>query len=240
MQSVMISLLSSLLFCSTVSATSDRSEFPKHWWQEVPRETAKSWEILPQDAGPNQVVLSKRNELGLLSNFTEAPFVYKGKCYPTVEGYWQMMKYPEGAQDPRWAWAKNWKYTRDQVSQFNGYAAKSAGGYANFLMDKNDANWVTFNGETLVFAEMTLGRHYELIWDAFIEKLRQNPKVLEVLLATGELEFLPDHGVSEKSPREWHYYKLWMDIRTLVRQGKINLSTKEDLTLRTCKVLNDR
>lgn len=233
-------ILGAFLFSLCSWASDDRSGFPAHWWKEVPRETAKSWEILPQDAGPGEVVLSKRNELGLLSNFTETPFVYKGQCYPTVEGYWQMMKYPEGAEDPRWQWAQKWKYTREEVSQFNGYAAKSAGGYANFLMEKNDANWVTFNGEVLIFAESQPGRHYQLIWEAFIEKLRQNPEVYEVLMATKDLKFLPDHGVSERSPREWHYYALWMEIRDLLKAGKIDLKTSEDLSLRTCNARDNR
>lgn len=215
-----------------------KADFPAHWWKAVPREEAKSWEILPQDAGYKEVVLSKRNELGLLSNFSETSFVYRGVCYPTVEAYWQMMKFPENADDPRWSWAKNWKYTRAQVSQLNGYAAKSAGGYANFLMEKNEANWVTFEGKVLPFATKEPGEHYRLIWEALIEKLRQNPKVLEVLLATKDLKLLPDHGVSERSPREWHYYLLWMDIRDLLQAGVLPLETHEDLSLKTCKGLN--
>lgn len=216
-----------------------KNEFPAHWWKPVPREEAKSWEILPQDAGYKEVVLSKRNELGLLSNFTETPFVFRGVCYPTVEAFWQMMKYPETENDPRWKWAKNWKYTREHVSQMNGYAAKSAGGYANFLMEKNDANWVTFEGKVIPFATKEPQEHYQLIWDALIEKLRQNPKVLEVVLATQDLKLLPDHGVSEKSPREWHYYLLWMDIRELLKNGQLSLETSEDLALRTCKARNN-
>jgi hypothetical protein len=126
--------------------------FPAIWWQEVPRDQAKSWEILPQDAGFMEVILSKRNELGLISNFADTSFVYHGVCYPTVEAFWQMMKYPETENDPRWSWTKNWKYTRAQVTQLNGYAAKSAGNYANFWMDKNNANWITFEGKVIPFA----------------------------------------------------------------------------------------
>ncbi|WP_347356369.1 NADAR family protein [Bdellovibrio sp.] len=215
-----------------------KNDFPAHWWKEVPREEAKSWEILPQDAGYKEVVLSKRNELGLLSNFTETPFVFHGVCYPTVEAFWQMMKYPETENDPRWKWAKNWKYTREQVSQMNGYAAKSAGGYANFLMEKNEANWVTFEGKVIPFATKEPQEHYQLIFEALTEKLRQNPRVLEVVLATKDLKLLPDHGVSERSPREWHYYLLWMDIREMVKQGQLSLETSEDLSLKTCKARN--
>jgi len=38
------------------------------------------------------------NELGLLSNFAPTPFVFHGQRYASVEGFWQMMKYPEGAK----------------------------------------------------------------------------------------------------------------------------------------------
>lgn len=211
--------------------------FPAHWWKEVPRDEAKGWEILPQDAKENEVVLSKRNELGLLSNFSDTSFVFKGVCYPTVEAYWQMMKYPETQDDPRWQWARNWKYTRAQVSQMNGYSAKSAGNYANFLMEKNDANWVTFEGKVLTFATKEPAEHYQLIYDALIEKIRQNPKVLEVLLQTKNLSLIPDHGISDRSPREWHYNLLWMDIRKDIQEGRLSLETKEDISLRTCKSL---
>lgn len=215
-----------------------KAPYPAHWWKAVPKEEAKSWEILPQEAGYMEVVLSKRNELGLLSNFAESSFVFHGVCYPTVEAFWQMMKYPETENDPRWSWAKKWKYTRAQVSQMNGYAAKSAGGYANFLMEKNDANWVTFEGKTFPFAVKEPAEHYQLIFEALVEKLRQNPDVQDVLKKTSGLKLLPDHGVSERSPREWHYYLLWMDIREQLNNNQLSLETSEDLSLKTCKGFN--
>lgn len=213
-----------------------KKEFPAHWWKPVPKEDAKSWEVLPQEAGYKEVVLSKRNELGLLSNFADTAFVYRGVCYATIEGYWQMMKYPEKSDDPRWAWTPKWKYTRAQVAKMDGYKAKSAGNYANGLMDENDANWVTFEGKVLVFAEKDPGEHYRLIWEAEIEKLRQNPEVLKVLLATKDLKLIADHHNSEKAPKEWHYNVLWMEIRSLIQSGQLSLQTSEDLSLRTCGV----
>ena len=65
------------------------------------KEGAPEWEILPQEAKPGEVILSKRNELGLLSNFAATPFEFRGKRYASLEGFWQMMKYPEGPDDPR-------------------------------------------------------------------------------------------------------------------------------------------
>ena len=38
-------------------------EFPRHWWSPAPREGAPGWEILPQEAGRGEVILSKRNEI---------------------------------------------------------------------------------------------------------------------------------------------------------------------------------
>ncbi|HVS20996.1 MAG TPA: hypothetical protein VHD88_04070 [Pyrinomonadaceae bacterium] len=88
------------------------------------RSQETDWEILPQEAGPGEVILSRRNELGLLSNFAPTPFVFHGKRYASLEGFWQMMKYPEGPNDPR---AKcpglEWKYTREQVAQMVSFEA---------------------------------------------------------------------------------------------------------------------
>src|SRR5438874_612554 len=75
--------------------------YPEHWWTPVPKEAAPAWEILPQEAGPGEVILSKRNELGLLSNFAATSFEFHGKRYASLEGFWQMMKFPEGPDDPR-------------------------------------------------------------------------------------------------------------------------------------------
>lgn len=214
---------------------SSRKDFPAIWWQEVPKDQAKSWEILPQEAGPGEVVLSKRNELGILSNFSEAPFVYRGVCYPTIEAFWQMMKYPESEDDVRWSWTPKWKYTRESVSQMDGFKAKSAGSFANKLMEANDANWVTFEGEKIPFVQKTPGKHHDLILSALIEKIRQNPKAREILLKTKDLKLLADHEISPKAAREWHYYTLWMDIRSDLQKGTLSKDTSEDMSLRTCK-----
>src|SRR5208337_840781 len=56
--------------------------------------------------------------------------------------------------------------------------------------------------------------HYALIVAAMRAKLEQNPKVREILLATGDLTLLPDHIEEAGAPPEWHYYQIWMDIRS--------------------------
>ena len=128
------------------------SRYPTHWWTPVSKEGAPTWEILPQEAGPGEVILSKRNELGLLSNFAATPFTVKGKRYASLEGFWQMMKYPEGPNDPR---AKRrelkWKYTREQVAQLTGFEAKNAGTLAEENMKQLGISWVTFAGKRIEY-----------------------------------------------------------------------------------------
>ena len=82
----------------------DRTEggrYPAHWWAPAVEDEKEWWEILPQAAGPGEVILSKRNELGILSNFAPTPFTFRGERYASLEGLWQCMKYPEGPDDPR-------------------------------------------------------------------------------------------------------------------------------------------
>src|SRR5436190_46656 len=119
--------------CHSVRPPSDHpaardARYPSHWWTPAPREGAPDWEILPQEAGPGEVILSKRHELGLLSNFAATPFVFRAARYASLEGFWQMMLYPEGPADSRArAPGLEWKYTRDQVAQMTSFEAKAAG-----------------------------------------------------------------------------------------------------------------
>src|SRR5262245_5410655 len=102
--------------------------YPAHWWTPSIDKNKPDWEIMPQEAGPGEVILSKRHELGLLSNFAPTPFSFHGKLYASLEGFWQMMLYPEGPDDPRATSAGVvWKFTRGQVAQMTGFEAKGAG-----------------------------------------------------------------------------------------------------------------
>src|SRR4051812_14295543 len=122
--------------------------YPSHWWTPVPTEGKPDWEILPQEAGPGEVILSKRNELGLLSNFAATPFEFRGQRYASLEGFWQMMKYPEGAGDPRAKFpGAEWKFTRDQLAAMTGFDARHAGSLADANIKKMGINWVSFEGK---------------------------------------------------------------------------------------------
>ena len=104
------------------------SNYPKRWWKKIPESQRKSWEKLPQDAKPGQVILSKRTELGIFSNLSLAPFRLDGESYSSVEALWQMMKYPDPqlADDPRFQ-IDGWPYKRYQLKYLHGFKAKKAG-----------------------------------------------------------------------------------------------------------------
>ena len=86
-------LLIILFLCTSNLANS--TDFPGNWWKYVPRDQARSWEILPQDAKDGEVILSKRTELGIFSNLSYSIFIFQNIKYSSIEGLWQSMKYPD-------------------------------------------------------------------------------------------------------------------------------------------------
>src|SRR5271157_5540117 len=180
-----------------------RDSFPAHWWTPVPEAGKPDWEILPQAAKPGEVILSKRNELGILSNFAATPFTLRGKRYASVEGFWQMMLYPEGPDDPRATFPGiGWKHSRDQVSQMTAFEAKDAGAQGEENMKKMKIDWISFQGKHFPYRSITKGEHYTLIVEAMHAKLNQNPKVKAILLSTEGLRLLPDHYEENNAPAE--------------------------------------
>ena len=192
-----------------------RSKFPAHWWarpelhQKVP-----DWEILPdQGISGKTLILSKRNELGILSNFAATPIIYEGTKYASLEGAWQSMKYPESKKDLRYG-NDSLPFTRKEVEKMVGFEAKRAGSLASRLMKKHDVNYVTYKGKKLTYRTESKGEHYRLIKSLMEEKLRQNEGVKKILKSTGKLILLPDHHSSSKViPPAWKYYQIWMDLR---------------------------
>jgi predicted NAD-dependent protein-ADP-ribosyltransferase YbiA (DUF1768 family) len=212
-----------LFLCAlnSVGQSQQPGSYPARWWAPVPEDQKASWEILPQAAKSGEVILSKRNELGILSNFAATPFTLHGKRYASVEGFWQMMLYPEGIDDAR---AKapgiTWSHTREEVAAMTGFDAKDAGTAAEKNMRKMRIDWVTFESHRMPYRSMVKADHYRLIVEAMRAKLEQNPKVREILLATGDRILRPDHFQEPNSPPEWQYFRIWMDIRTELQSKK--------------------
>ena len=215
-------MLRSLLVLAVVWSGAQESRYPAHWWATVSKDGAPAWEILPQEAKPGEVILSKRHELGLLSNFAPTPFTFRGKRYASLEGFWQMMLYPEGPGDPRATFPGiAWKHTRDEVAQMTAFVAKDAGTLAEANMAAMKIDWVTFEGKRIEYRPAPLrlrsgqapGAHYDLIVAATREKVAQNPEVRRVLLATGDLILKPDHHQEPNPPAAWRYFEILTKIR---------------------------
>jgi predicted NAD-dependent protein-ADP-ribosyltransferase YbiA (DUF1768 family) len=195
-------------------SSAGRGGYPAHWWTPVPEAGKPDREILPQAAGPGEVILSKRNELGILSKFAATPFTLRGERFASVEGFWQMMLFPEGPGDARALFpGLKWPNTRAEVAWMTAFAARSAGDAAERNMRTMGIDWVTFEGKRMTYRSKKHGGHYRLIVEAMRAKLEQNPKVREVLLSTGDLKLLPDHYQEADPPAEWRYSEVWMELR---------------------------
>lgn len=208
-------MLSASLFLALAQESGRDPQYPAQWWTPIIDPKKPEWEILPQEAGPGEVILSKRNELGLLSNFAPTPFVFHDKRYASLEGFWQAMLYPEGPNDPRAKFAGlEWKYTREQVTQMTSFEAKHAGDLAEENMRKMRIKWVSLEGKRFEYRPTVPGEHYRLIVAATRAKANQNPEVKKVLLSTGDLILKPDHHQEPNAPAAWKYYEIWMKIRS--------------------------
>ena len=215
-------ILVALICCSILRSMAEQATaYPSHWWAPVAREGAPAWEILPQEAGPGEVILSKRHELGLLSNFAAIPFTFHGKRYASLEGFWQMMLYPESRDDPRTTFpGLRWAYSRERVSQLVSFEAKKAGELAEENMKKMGIDWVSFEGKRFPYRPAKPGEQYRLIVAATWEKVRQNPEVKKVLLSTGSLVLKPDHHQEPNAPAAWHYFDILTEIRSSLEREK--------------------
>ena len=126
-----------------------------------------------------------------------------------------MMKYPEGPDDARAKFpGLTWPFTREQVAQMTGFEAKHAGTAAEGNMQKMGIGWVTFEGRQMEYKPAVPGQHYRLIVEATWAKVRQNPEVRRVLLATGNLVLKPDHHQEPNAPAAWRYFDILTEIRT--------------------------
>lgn len=198
-----------------------KNGFPEHWWLNGD-EPAKSWEILPSQADAGEVILSKRNELGLLlSNFGDTPFVYRGKTYASMEGFWQATKFPEDQFDVRFDPRVKWSYTRAQVEKMTGFEAKDAGKEASANLKLLGIDWVSFEGKKMLYREPGESPFYQLIIAAMQAKLLQNPEVRQVLLKTKNLKLRPDHTQEPDSPKAWLYHEIWMEFRSQIQKGEL-------------------
>lgn len=206
---------------SEITMSKSDFKYPSHWWGPVIDPNLPYWEILPQqaDRNKNEVIISKRTELGLLSNFAPTPFIYKNKAYQSLEGLWQSMKYPDPTcKHSNHLFSENvhWEHTRDQVTQMAGFDAYYAGKKASANMEKLNIKWISFAGEKIDYKGAEKDKHYQIIFEASLAKVQQNPSVERILRMTGDLILKPDHEQLPTDPPAWRYYDIYMKIRSLI------------------------
>jgi predicted NAD-dependent protein-ADP-ribosyltransferase YbiA (DUF1768 family) len=171
---------------------------PAEWFAPLPAEVKPySWEITPDAAGRGEVILSKRTELGVFSNFAATPFVLDGRRYASVEGFWQAMYFPEGSDE------------RAAVEQLSGFAAKNAGKNAK------DHHSASYGGRRFdpQGSEEDRRFHLEIVERATRAKIDQNPAARELLRRTGDLVLRPDHHQAADATPAHHYFEILMRIR---------------------------
>lgn len=220
-----------LIYALLCSISIFANTYPAHWWQQIDEsERQGSWEILPHECKKGvELILSKRNELGVFSNFGHTPFNFEGEHYQSIEGLWQMMKYPEinEPNDPRHMYV--YPYTRNEVKDMHGFEAKKAGDLANTVNRGVGINWVSYKGKRFNYKDFADGSRYhlELMQKAIRAKVMQNPSVKNLLLKTGDLILLPDHHQGDNVPPSYLYFKILMQIRTELQSQKQSLSSLE-------------
>ncbi len=189
--------------------------YPDIWWKEVPKDQLAGWEIPPQaaDRSKGEVILSKRNELGKLSNFHPAPFELDGTSFASIEGLWQSLKYPENETDERNNSSVTWLHTRAQVESMSSFEAKKAGEAAGANMKKLGIKWVSYKGERFFSSGTDTKKHYELIERATRAKLEFNPEIKDLLLRTGTLKLMPDHVQPPNMAPAYQYFDIYMKLR---------------------------
>jgi predicted NAD-dependent protein-ADP-ribosyltransferase YbiA (DUF1768 family) len=213
------------LFLFLLVTSAFAQSYPNHWWQKVDEQDRQgSWEILPHECKKGvELILSKRNELGVFSNFGHTPFKLDGVLYQSIEGLWQMMKYPDlnDSKDPRHLFV--YPYTRYEVQHMHGFEAKEAGDIANTVNSQAGINWVSYKGKRFNYKDFAEGSeyHYKIMYKAIKEKVLQNPSVKKLLLKTGDLILLPDHHQGANRPRSYFYHKILMDIRANLQSGEL-------------------
>jgi predicted NAD-dependent protein-ADP-ribosyltransferase YbiA (DUF1768 family) len=206
-----------ILFLLAIILPASAGNYPGHWWEQLPESDRQgSWEILPHEAKPGEVILSKRNELGIFSNFGHTPFSLDGTFYASIEGLWQMMKYPD-ASDVKDIRNKinEYPFLRSEVAEMHGFEAKKAGAAANKISKKHGIKFVSYLRNQFDYKDMARGSdyHYFIIKRAILAKVMQNPSVRHLLIKTRGLILKPDHKQGSGKPKSYFYFNILMDIR---------------------------
>jgi predicted NAD-dependent protein-ADP-ribosyltransferase YbiA (DUF1768 family) len=153
----------------------------------VGRDVAEESSSEPIDIGSRVV----NRDHALISNFAATPFQLDGRRYPSVEGFWQSLRFPDEAD-------------RARVAALSGTAAKRAG---------RSSHWGTtfdYDGTRIAVGHAD---HWNLMERACEAKFAQNPRASRALLATGVRPLRHRAGIDSRSIPGVVMAGIWMRVR---------------------------
>lgn len=115
----------------------------------------------------------------LLSNLAHTPFVLDWKQYASVEAFWQWLKYSR-------------EEDRARIADMHGITSKKIG-------NEGDNQGGTFEYLWKVYTAGS-SEHQKLMYRAIQAKLEQNPDVLKLLLATGNVTIIHEPKKKDGTP----------------------------------------
>jgi predicted NAD-dependent protein-ADP-ribosyltransferase YbiA (DUF1768 family) len=133
--------------------------------------------------------------LRLISNFAHAPFILDGISYASVEGFWQGLKFPDGAD-------------RRRLASLHGSEAKDAGFYAP------PADEILYQGRTIRVGTFD---HWELMELACSAKFEQNEPHRRALLDTGTRPLVHQMKRDSRTIPGVIMADMWMRLRERLR-----------------------
>ncbi len=124
------------------------------------------------DSTPINCASNSEEEVGRqMSNFAHTPFVFRGREYASVEGFYQGMKFEDEEK-------------RAKIAAMHGVYARSAG-------KKAKTKQTTFDGQTFM---MGSPEHHAVMKEAIRCKMEQHPEMTKAFVATRPRTVIHDTG----------------------------------------------
>ncbi len=143
---------------------------------------------------------SKEPSVQLISNFAHTPFELHGKCYESVEGFWQGLKYANDAE-------------RERIAKLHGTEAKRSGNNAVY------SEVLTYKGEKIRVGTYD---HWVLMAQACQAKFEQNSDARDALLSTGQRPLVHKVRRDSRTIPGVIMAEIWMTIREQLSRKKGN------------------
>jgi hypothetical protein len=135
--------------------------------------------------------------LRLISNLAETAFELDGRCYSSVEGFWQGLKFADSAD-------------RERLAGLSGHEAKAAG------PKSEPGDRFVYEGREVVVGTVD---HWALMERANLAKFEQDEDARAALLSTGTRPLVHRVGVDSRTIPGVIMADIWMRLRDKLRQA---------------------